>query len=253
MKTSLSFIVGVALSVSFPEAASVDRIKKLDCKSKNFRRKECSVKGSVKAVFLLEQKSDTPCVEGASFGFSDDHVWVDKGCSAKFEVSYSAHTTSWGWSWLNQKGGREKRRISCKSKSFKPNTCRVAGRIHSLKLRKQKSESPCTFGVSYGYRGESVWVSDGCEGSFEVEYKPGGSVSNTTPLWGRDRKRKVNCKSKNNKWRTCRVGGPIESLRMHKQKSNSPCIEGQNYGFTGDTIWVDKGCRAEFEVKFRAY
>ena len=252
-KASLVWILAIALMAGFLPAKSVDKIKKLTCKSKNFSRKECSIKGSVKAVLLLEQKSDAPCEEGTSFGFSGDYVWVDQGCSGRFEVSYSADSDSWIWGWWNQQSRPEKRRISCKSKKFKPNTCRVEGEIRSLKLRKQKSESPCTFGVSYGYRGESVWVSDGCEASFEVEYDPGSSGATTTPRWGRNRKRKIKCESKKNKWRTCRVDGPIESLQLHKQKSNSPCVEGETYGFTGDTIWVDKGCRAEFEVRFRSY
>ena len=253
MKPLLLLVLGGALSGNCLASVSVDKIKRINCKSKKFARKECSVKGNIKAVLLLEQKSESPCVEGSSFGFNDDQVWVDKGCSAKFEVSYSSDEDSRWWSGWNQQSQVQKRRVSCKSKRFKPNTCRVKGTIQSLKLRRQKSDSPCTLGVSYGYRGESIWVSQGCEANFEVEYKPGSSVTKPAPWGSRDKKRKVSCSSKRNKRQTCRVDGPIDSFQLRKKKSTSPCVEGESYGFTGDRIWVDKGCRAEFEVKYRSY
>ena len=252
MNLLLLILAGV-LSTNCLANASVDKIKRINCKSKKFGRKECSIKGNIKTVLLLEQKSESPCLEGSSYGFTDDHLWVDKGCSAKFEVNYSSDEDSGWWSGLNRQSQIQKRRLNCKSKRFKPNTCRVAGAIQSLKLRKQKSESACTLGISYGYRGESIWVSQGCEANFEVEYKPGASVSKPEPWGSRDKKRKVSCSSKRNKRRTCSVDGPIDSLRLRKTKSNSPCVEGESYGFAGDRIWVDKGCRAEFEVKYRRY
>ncbi len=88
-------IMGAVLVGNTLILEAADEIKQLDCRSKNFTRKECSVKGTVKAVRLLEQKSNTPCVEGDSFGFSNDYVWVDKGCEAKFEVSFASRSSWW--------------------------------------------------------------------------------------------------------------------------------------------------------------
>jgi hypothetical protein len=231
---------------------AADQIKQIDCGSKNFKRQECSVNGAVKVLQLLEQKSTTPCVEGDTFGFSNDYVWVDKGCEAKFEVSFASRS-SW-WRWLVPSPGRHQHRMSCKSKSFTPTTCRVGGRILSLKLRKQKSTSPCTFGTTYGYRGESVWVSDGCEADFEVNFEPGDS-SSAPPVFGGsgNRKKDVSCESKNYKYRTCGVDGLIEYLQLSKQKSSASCVEGDTFGFSNDYIWVDKGCHGEFEVRYRQY
>ena len=171
MKTLPVLILAGALSGGLLVAKSVNEIKQLDCKSEKFQRKTCSVKGTVKALWLLRQKSDTPCVEGTSFGFFDDHVWVDNGCSARFEVIYATQSKSRWWNDVSRT------RISCKSGRYEPNTCSVGGPIRSLTLRQQKSHSRCVLGVSYGYEGEWVWVSDGCEAAFEVEYKPGGSAS----------------------------------------------------------------------------
>jgi hypothetical protein len=35
---------------------------------------------------------------------------------------------------------------------------------------------------------------------------------------------------------------------MITQRSGSACVQGQTWGFNRDGIWVDRGCRADFEV-----
>lgn len=121
-----------------------------------------------------------------------------------------------------QRSQLQKRRISCKSKRFKPNACRVKGTKQSLKLHKQKSDSPCIPGLNYNYRGELIWVSRGCETNFETKYDPGGSVTKPVPWSSCDKKRKISCSSKCNGRQTCTVDGPIAPLRLRKTKSNSP-------------------------------
>lgn len=62
----------------------------------------------------------------------------------------------------------------------------------------------------------------------------------------------VTCESMNYRHEECPVpGGPVALVR---QLSTPPgdCIEGQTWGFNGNnnTIWVRKGCRAEFRVGY---
>jgi hypothetical protein len=33
-----------------------------------------------------------------------------------------------------------------------------------------------------------------------------------------------------------------------RQRSGSPCIEGRTWGRDRSGVWVDRGCRADFEV-----
>ena len=61
----------------------------------------------------------------------------------------------------------------------------------------------------------------------------------------------VRCSSRDNERRTCEVdtsGG----VRLVQRMSNSPCIEGNTWGFDQRGIWVDEGCRAVFDVGDRS-
>lgn len=35
-------------------------------------------------------------------------------------------------------------------------------------------------------------------------------------------------------------------VRLVRQSSKSPCIEGRSWGYNGRKIWVDKGCEGDF-------
>ena len=78
-----SFVVlalGVALAA--PEAASAGTVK-VESKSMQRVYKRTSTRGGVR---LARQLSREACVEGVSWGFDRDGIWVDKGCRAEFEV-----------------------------------------------------------------------------------------------------------------------------------------------------------------------
>jgi hypothetical protein len=63
---------------------------------------------------------------------------------------------------------------------------------------------------------------------------------------GQDRMEFV-CASVDSRYRECQL--PIDGrARVVKRLSDASCIEGKSYGQRGDRVWVDKGCRARFEV-----
>jgi len=37
-------------------------------------------------------------------------------------------------------------------------------------------------------------------------------------------------------------------VHMSRQLSRSDCVEGRSWGFTNRGVWVDNGCRAEFQI-----
>lgn len=65
---------------------------------------------------------------------------------------------------------------------------------------------------------------------------------------------RVVCESNGYRYEECDVDtrrGRIIDARVRRQLSSSPCTEGESWGYARDSIWVDRGCRAEFAVTIR--
>jgi hypothetical protein len=62
----------------------------------------------------------------------------------------------------------------------------------------------------------------------------------------------VTCESRNSDRQICRVdtGG---SVAIRQQLSSTNCIEGRNWGYSRNAIWVSNGCRAQFLVNANQY
>lgn len=60
----------------------------------------------------------------------------------------------------------------------------------------------------------------------------------------------VRCESMNNTRQTCRVDARGRMVFLNQQLSANPCILGRSWNVSSDRdeIWVDNGCRAEFQV-----
>ena len=55
---------------------------------------------------------------------------------------------------------------------------KMGGDVTSMTLIKRESSSACVIGVSFGFKGNVVWVDKGCSGSFKVVYNfPGMKYS----------------------------------------------------------------------------
>jgi len=72
--------------------------------------------------------------------------------------------------------------------------------------------------------------------------RPGGGWQGRPPAGGTGGV--VKCESRDNRERVCQTGW--RSARLVRQISGSECIEGQSWGTRGGSIWVTRGCRAEF-------
>ena len=59
----------------------------------------------------------------------------------------------------------------------------------------------------------------------------------------------VYCASDDGRRRTC-PANTQGGVRLQRQVSGSPCIQGQTWGYNRNEIWVDRGCRADFEVGY---
>lgn len=63
----------------------------------------------------------------------------------------------------------------------------------------------------------------------------------------------VNCWSRNRDYTECYVRGPIRRAGIEVLYSRSRCDYGYSWGYYGDRIWVDHGCRARFWIDDRYY
>jgi hypothetical protein len=57
----------------------------------------------------------------------------------------------------------------------------------------------------------------------------------------------ITCESKNGSYQSCPVDAS-GGVRLSRQLSSQGCWQNDTWGFDRNRIWVDHGCRAEFEV-----
>lgn len=55
------------------------------CESREYRYNFCST-GRIRNAQLVEQRSSAPCVQGRSWGWQRDGIWVDNGCVGVFRI-----------------------------------------------------------------------------------------------------------------------------------------------------------------------
>jgi hypothetical protein len=156
--------------------------------------------------------------------------------------------------------------VTCSSDDMHLHTCNI-GPNRGVRMVRQRSGSACIQGRTYGVRGEQIWVDRGCRADFEVlaggrggyhDHDHDRDHDRDRDHYDRDRydhdhgggARIVTCSSDDGHRHTCDVGA-AEGIRMVNQRSGSPCINGRTYGFYRGQIWVDRGCRADFEVRGR--
>ncbi|AKC88365.1 hypothetical protein WQ53_11760 [Pseudoxanthomonas suwonensis] len=200
----------------------------LICSSNDRRRRECRTPFNGRPV-LVENISGTRCVEGVNFGGGGGAMWVDQGCRGRFAEGRG------GWQ------GGSGQTVRCESQNNRERTCGTNFRGRIVLVR-QLSSSRCVEGQSWGQRGSSIWVRNGCRGEF-AEGR-GGGWGGSNPGYT------VTCSSENNRHRNCawdrRQGRPV----VVENLSGTRCQEGRNWGWDGgNTIWVNGGCRARFGAR----
>lgn len=215
---------------------SGDRL--ITCESINDARNYCPA-DTRNGVRLLRQFSQKKCVEGNSWGYSNRGIWTDHGCRGEFELLRRERSPlrhdpldSPGNSPFFHSGSDQiLQTLICKSIEKRQAVCPADVGRHRVELIRQISRQPCVLEQSWGFDQNRVWVNNGCRAEFAV-------VRVREPVL-------IACESTNNRRQYC----PIESLhnvRLSRQRSRSPCIEGQTWGYDRNAIWVDQGCRADF-------
>lgn len=134
------------------------------CESNDMRVARCLVdtRGGVR---LVRQDSDAPCIQGRTWGYDRDGVWVSNGCRARFTVG------SYGYSNPgSQYSGRDAQVIRCESQDGRRDVCGLPFRARSVALSRQLSDTTCRQGTNWGWSGDTVWVDNGCRAEFVARY-----------------------------------------------------------------------------------
>jgi hypothetical protein len=136
---------------------------------------------------------------------------------------------------------RHGRKITCASDDGGRHFCRIQTG-GGVRLVNQRSSSACIQGRTWGYDSQGIWVDHGCRADFVVM----GSMMQARPSM-QPPANLVKCESNDGKRKFC-PADTISGVRIVKQRSDSPCVQGSTWGYTRKGIWVDKGCRAEFAL-----
>ena len=214
----------VILMATAPAFAQDTRVR---CES-NGKLRQCGFAGTG-TVTLMRQLSKDACVQGKSWGYNGDTIWVDRGCRADFLVSPHASSIQNAAVVCESQGGRR--------------TCAADTRF-GVHISRQLSKHGCMEGKDWGYTRNGIWVDRGCRAEFIVGPGPmsGGMTSGvvTNNYHG-----SVVCESQNNVRHRCSADTRF-GVQLGRQMSDNNCILNKTWGWDSRGIWVSKGCRAEF-------
>lgn len=249
-----SFAIGV-LCMLAPLAGA----QNVNCSSEDGHRKYCPVdtRGGVQ---MTNQRSGSPCIQGQTWGYDRGGIWVDRGCRADFVVGNNGYQRGgYGRDGYGSGGGSQM--VNCSSEDGGRHFCPISPNSR-VTLAKQRSGSACIEGRTWGYNNNQIWVDRGCRADFNVEAR-GGYGRGRDRDHDRDRDRDhdrdyrgggsqadqfINCSSEDGHRKYCPVDTSRARVQMTKQRSGSPCVQGQTWGYDRGGIWVDRGCRADFQV-----
>lgn len=71
-----------------------------------------------------------------------------------------------------------------------------------------------------------------------------GSMRREVPAYGQDQ---IECASRDGRYSLCRTDTG-RGVSLIRQLSKTACVQNQSWGFTREGIWVDRGCRARFQI-----
>jgi Protein of unknown function (DUF3011) len=233
---ALSFVLLSCAGLHAQSGITAQNGRSVTCASDDGKRHLCAVNTQY-GVRMTNQRSGSPCIQGQTWGYNTQGIWVDRGCRADFWLGG-------GWN-----GGRPGNgypggggTITCSSDNGKRNYCNANTR-NGVRMVNQRSGSPCIQDQTWGYNQNSIWVDRGCRADFAL----GGGWNGGGPGYPGGGGRPITCSSDNGKRNYCNIdtrGG----VRMVNQRSGSPCIQGQTWGYNQTAVWVDRGCRADFMV-----
>jgi len=179
MKIISLAIVASLLPLSLIPASAQEEIvtETVTCTSTNRRRAECPVNGRILGVRQTQAFAGGFCIQGFSWGYDQNKIWVDIGCSGTFDVDTARVVVA------EKPPATETfvQTVDCRSQSGRREECKVDGRIQDVEPIGSFSSVPCRYGTSWGYEKRHVWVDRACEARFNVTYTQRITPPKSTP------------------------------------------------------------------------
>lgn len=159
MKSILAIIVFLSTTYTCLSAKAESNFNRevqiqITCESHNYNYAECPVRGSIRDAWVIQQKSNSPCIQGDSWGMRNDAIWVNRGCRANFNVVVRTN---------------EVRDIVCESHNYRYQACYAGGWVQQAYVVNKMSNAPCNYGNEWGINRDYIWVDRGCRATFRVE------------------------------------------------------------------------------------
>ena len=177
----------------------------IDCGAAVGERNICEADTSA-GVVLVRQSGEGNCVLGRTWGFEAKGVWVADGCRGRFAFTDDRLT------------------VSCSAAAGVREVC-TANTAAGVAL--VKGSPACVKGRTWGYDGDGIWVSDGCQATFIL-------TSRAALECGSDGARQ-HC-----------AADTSAGVVLVRSTATAPCVLGESWGDDATGVWVDKGCRAQF-------
>ena len=194
----------------------------LRCESSNDSYQRCPAAGTWQGARLVQQISTSPCIQGRTWGFDQNAIWVNNGCRGVFEAGNAFANAG--------------QRVTCAGDG---RTECPADTRYGVTLTRKLSQAACTEGTSWGYGNNVIWVDRGCRAEFQVKGPSVGGGGGSTVT--------VPCGTTSGQQVTCRTGGYATHVRLGQDQSGR-CRQGQTWGYTDSFIWANNGCRGQFLV-----
>jgi hypothetical protein len=211
--------------------------ERMSCSSDDMRRHWCPA-DTRGGVDLVKQRSEAGCIFNSTWGYDDRGIWVDRGCRADFAVRPYAQPPReerFHEEGAEFRGWGEGFQTYCASDDMNRNWCPADARF-GVRLMRQRSEAPCVLNQTWGYGARGIWVDRGCRADFRIA---GDWDARASALFY--------CASDDMRRHGCSID-TRDGVFIVRQRSEADCVYGRTWGYDRGGIWVDRGCRADFEV-----
>lgn len=185
-------------------------------------------------VTLVRRLSQAACTEGSTWGYSDNVVWVDRGCRAEFQIGSAPDAG----------GETTTETLTCGATTGLQVTCRTGGYATAVRMVRDLSGGRCRVDATWGFTDAFIWTSRGCRAQFELTLRGEGTGGQTGPAV-------ISCGSTSGRQVVCDTEGEAVSVTLQQDRSGGRCRQGQTWGYTSDFVWTSNGCRGEFAVSYR--